>query len=190
MERDRKAQSPLTRESRRPFSTSNPADRVFFSRAQRSSLVRRALGQFPGLKPRAESCSPCGAKTRSIISIAISPLRSASNFVTPSLRAKTKPSTGASFVALFLAAMLQWAALLAVCPTLHELIHHDADDEHHDCAVTLFLAGQIEQAFIEPIAFGQSAPVELLLDRTYGTVVYGSFFLSRCILEHAPPLVR
>ena len=50
-------------------------------------------------------------------------------------------------VALFLAAMLQWAALLAVCPTLHELIHHDADDEHHDCAVTLFLAGQVEQAF-------------------------------------------
>jgi len=93
-------------------------------------------------------------------------------------------------VALFLAAMLQWAALLAVCPTLHELIHHDADDEHHDCAVTLFLAGQVEQAFNEPIALGQSPPVELLLDRTYGTVVFGSFFLSRCILEHAPPLVR
>jgi hypothetical protein len=93
-------------------------------------------------------------------------------------------------VALFLAAMLQWAALLAVCPTLHELIHHDADDEHHDCAVTLFLAGQVEQAFSEPFVLGQSAPVELLLDRTYGTVVYGSFFLSRCILEHAPPSVR
>lgn len=93
-------------------------------------------------------------------------------------------------VALFLAAMLQWAALLAVCPTLHELIHHDADDEHHDCAVTLFLAGQIEQALSEPIALGQSAPAELLLDRTDGTFVYGSFFLSRCILEHAPPQVR
>jgi hypothetical protein len=93
-------------------------------------------------------------------------------------------------VALFLAAMLQWAALLAVCPTLHELIHHDADDEHHDCAVTLFLAGQVDQAFNEPIALGQSAAVVLLLDRTYGTVVYGSFFLSRYILEHAPPLVR
>jgi hypothetical protein len=93
-------------------------------------------------------------------------------------------------VALFLAAMLQWAALLAVFPALHELIHHDADDEHHDCAVTLFLAGQIEQAFNEPIALGQSVPVALLPDRTYGTFVYGSFFLSCCILEHAPPLVR
>ena len=103
---------------------------------------------------------------------------------------KNQASMGASMVALFLAAMLQWAALLAVCPTLHELIHHDADDEHHDCAVTLFLAGQIEQAFNEPIAIGQSTPVGLLLDRTYSRVVYGSFFLSRCILEHAPPLVR
>jgi hypothetical protein len=93
-------------------------------------------------------------------------------------------------VALFLAAMLQWAALLAVCPTLHELIHHDADDEHHDCAVTLFLAGQVEQAFSDPIVLGLSVPVELLLDRTTGQVVYGTFFLSRCILEHAPPLVR
>jgi hypothetical protein len=42
------------------------------------------LGLFPGLKPLAESCSPFGAKTRSIISIASSSLGSASNFVTPS----------------------------------------------------------------------------------------------------------
>jgi hypothetical protein len=148
MERDRKAQSPIARESRRPF-----------IRAHRGEV------RFPELKPRAESYSPFGATN--------------------------KPFTGgASIVALFLAAMLQWAALLAVCPTLHELIHHDADDEHHDCAVTLFLAGQVEQAFNEPLALGQSAPVELLLDRTYGTVVDGSFFLSRCILEHAPPLER
>jgi hypothetical protein len=172
MERDRKAQKPIAREGRRPF------------------RVHRGGGRFPGLKPRAESCSPFGAKTRSIISIASSFLGSASNLVTPSEGAKSKASVGASMVALFLAAMLQWAALLAVCPTLHELIHHDADDEHHDCAVTLFLAGQIEQAFNEPIALGQSAPMELLLDRACGTVVYGSFFLGRCILEHAPPLVR
>ena len=39
--------------------------------------------------------------------------------------------------------MLQWATLLAACPSLHELIHHDADDEHHDCAVTMLLAGQV-----------------------------------------------
>jgi hypothetical protein len=97
-------------------------------------------------------------------------------------------STGPTVVALFLAAMLQWATVLAVCPSLHELIHHDADDEHHDCAVTLFLAGQVEQAFVDPIIPGQSAPVELLLRRIGEAAPCGCFFLNRSILEHAPPL--
>jgi hypothetical protein len=60
-------------------------------------------------------------------------------------------SVGTQLVSLFLAAMLQWATVLVVCPSLHELIHHDADDEHHDCAVTLFLAGQVEQPIVDPI---------------------------------------
>jgi hypothetical protein len=95
--------------------------------------------------------------------------------------------TGATIVALFLAAMLQWAAILAVCPSLHELIHHDADDEHHDCAVTLFLAGQVEQASIDPITLEQPALVELARSWNLGAAVCGAFFLSRSILEHAPP---
>ena len=89
---------------------------------------------------------------------------------------------------LFLAAMLQWAAVLAVCPSVHELIHHDADDEHHDCAVTLFLAGQVEQALLHPIVIWQPAQSELPLSRTYDARASGSFFLSCRILEHAPPL--
>ena len=95
---------------------------------------------------------------------------------------------GATIVALFLAAMLQWAAVLAVCPSVHEMIHHDADDEHHDCAVTLFLAGQVEQALVEPIVIlTHTEPVELLLQRICDAATSGAFFLSRCILEHAPP---
>jgi hypothetical protein len=46
--------------------------------------ARCGLGRFPGLKPRAESCSPFGAKNRSI---ANSFLGSARNFVTPSKEA-------------------------------------------------------------------------------------------------------
>ena len=38
-------------------------------------------------------------------------------------------SLGSSLVALFLAVMLQWATLLVVCPSVHELIHHDAGDQ-------------------------------------------------------------
>jgi hypothetical protein len=182
MEPDRKTQDPIAGESRRPF------------RAHHGGVC------FPGLKPRAESCSPFGAINISRLKSRAEPCGRFGVINIPKLKpwtesrnpfgANKKAFVGASMVALFVAAMLQWAALLAVCPALHELIHHDADDEHHDCAVTLFLAGQVEQAFSEPIALRQSAPVELLLDRAYSTVVYGSFFLSRSILEHAPPIVR
>ena len=90
-------------------------------------------------------------------------------------------------VALFLVAILQWATVLAVCPSLHELIHPDADDEHHDCAVTLFLAGQVEQPAVEPILIMGPARVLVSLDETCNAQSAKSFFLSCRILEHAPP---
>jgi hypothetical protein len=91
-------------------------------------------------------------------------------------------------VSLFLVAMLQWATVLGVCPSLHELIHHDADDEHHDCAVTMLLGGQVEQPAIDPIVITKPAVVTVPLDRSYETPSFGSFFLSCRMLEHAPPL--
>jgi hypothetical protein len=62
----------------------------------------------------------------------------------PGLRERTPASIGPQIICLFLAGMLQWASVLVVYPSLHELIHHDADDEHHDCAVTLFFGGQVD----------------------------------------------
>jgi hypothetical protein len=88
---------------------------------------------------------------------------------------------------LFLVAMLQWATVLAVCPSLHELIHHDADDEHHDCAVTMLLAGQVEQPVIDPIVVIEPVAIQIPLDQSYETRFFGSFFLSCRMLEHAPP---
>src|SRR5580700_2314042 len=105
----------------------------------------------------------------------------------PLTREISNLSAGATVVALFLAAMLQWATVLAVCPSVHELIHHDADDEHHDCAVTLFLTGQVEQALTDPIFIGRAASIELFLRQMGDSAACGSFFLSRSILEHAPP---
>ena len=90
-------------------------------------------------------------------------------------------------VAWFLVTILQWATVLAVCPSLHELIHPDADDEHHDCAVTSFLAGQVEQPAVEPILIIGPAPVLVSLDQTCDAQSAGSFFLSCRIMEHAPP---
>src|SRR5271165_5284401 len=86
-------------------------------------------------------------------------------------------------VSLLLVAMLQWATALVVCPSLHELIHHDADDEHHDCAVTLFLAGQVEQPAVDPVVITHPAVISMLLEPCYGTRSCESFFLSCRMLE-------
>jgi hypothetical protein len=102
-------------------------------------------------------------------------------------RENSAASVGTQIVSLFLAAMLHWATVLVVCPTLHELIHHDADDEHHDCAVTQFLAGQVEQPVLDSIIFNKPALLPVPLDESYDPRSRGSFFLSCRLLEHAPP---
>jgi hypothetical protein len=106
----------------------------------------------------------------------------------PGARGNSSAASARKIVSLFLAAMLQWATVLVVSPNLHELIHHDADDEHHDCAATLFLAGQVEQPAIDPIVIIKPALVPVSLDQRYETQSRGSFFLGCRILEHAPPL--
>jgi hypothetical protein len=105
----------------------------------------------------------------------------------PGARENSAASVGTQMVSLFLAAMLQWATVLVVCPSLHELIHHDADDEHHDCAVTLFLAGQVEQPTLESIVITKPALLPVPIEQSYDPQSYGSFFLSCRLLEHAPP---
>jgi hypothetical protein len=84
--------------------------------------------------------------------------------------------------------MLHWAMILAVCPELHELIHHDADDEYHDCAVTAILSGGSEHTPVVPVAAHVPAPVLECFDVSFDAQVAASFFLSCRILEHAPPL--
>ena len=106
----------------------------------------------------------------------------------PGSRENSAADASPKIVALFLVAMLQWATVLVVCPSLHELIHHDADDEHHDCAVTLFLVGQVEQPAVGPIVITGPVPVQVALEERSDAQSCGSFFLSCRILEHAPPL--
>ena len=50
-----------------------------------------------------------------------------------------KPALAASLVGLIL--LLN---AMAACPALHELIHKDADEADHHCAVTMFMHGQVE----------------------------------------------
>jgi hypothetical protein len=104
------------------------------------------------------------------------------------VRELTPASAGPQIISLFLAAMLQWATALVVCPSLHELIHHDADDEHHDCAVTLSLGGQVEQPPLDSIILTKPIRLRIPLEQSYDSRFCGSFFLSCRPLEHAPPL--
>ena len=54
-----------------------------------------------------------------------------------------------------LAALLVGVILLldamAACPALHELIHHDADQPGHECAVTMFMHGKVDTATVEVV---------------------------------------
>ena len=50
-----------------------------------------------------------------------------------------KPALAALLVGLIL--LLN---AMAACPALHELIHKDADEADHHCAVTMFAHGQVE----------------------------------------------
>src|SRR5258708_1726730 len=41
---------------------------------------------------------------------------------------------------------------MAACPSLHELIHQDANAPEHQCMVTLFAHGQVDSATVDVAA--------------------------------------
>ena len=81
---------------------------------------------------------------------------------------------------------------LAALPKVHALVHHHAHDHDHDhshpheCAVTVFLNGGYSAAVGIPIVVGAISWTLLALIRP-SLVWVESLFLSRSVLEHAPP---
>lgn len=67
-----------------------------------------------------------------------------------------KRRQGASAFLLFLFLSLQ---ALAVFPALHEMVHPDAGDADHECAVTLFSHGQVDAPATVPPVFCPPATV-------------------------------
>jgi hypothetical protein len=53
--------------------------------------------------------------------------------------------------AILLCAMVLFLAALAASPSLHEWLHHDANEPDHECAVTLFVHGQVSATTIVPV---------------------------------------
>lgn len=56
-----------------------------------------------------------------------------------------------NFVAFALIGHLLAIIAMAACPHWHEEAHHDAEEEEHECAVTLFLRGAAEDSAPAPV---------------------------------------
>jgi hypothetical protein len=98
-----------------------------------------------------------------------------------------RPRISLAACALALILALLWLLTLAASPSLHELVHPDADHEDHDCAVTVFLSGGFGQVVAEPIRVSQP-DLELAYfspGETRQRIVICP--IIRSILEHAPP---
>jgi hypothetical protein len=72
-------------------------------------------------------------------------------------------SLGRTGIVWLLASLVLLLNAMAACPTLHELIHHDADSDEHHCAVTLFAHGHVDSATADvsvatPPAFIEAVP--------------------------------
>jgi hypothetical protein len=86
---------------------------------------------------------------------------------------------GKPFVAALLIGLVLFMAALASSEGLHKLIHHDADETGHQCAVTLFAHGQVDSPVVEVAAIIPVAPAEFL------PLTYVSVF--NALVETLPP---
>jgi hypothetical protein len=69
-----------------------------------------------------------------------------------------------SLVAALLVGMVLFVAVLASSESLHKLIHSDADEASHQCAVTLFAHGHVESVVCDvpvvlPATFVETTPI-------------------------------
>jgi hypothetical protein len=76
---------------------------------------------------------------------------------------------------------------MEACPAFHEFIHNDAGADDHECAVTLFQSGACHSAPVLAFVVGDISPLCFFeVPAVAGQWVPG-IFLTRNILEHAPP---
>jgi hypothetical protein len=82
-----------------------------------------------------------------------------------------------------------FANALSVSPQLHERVHPDADQPHHECAVTLIAAGNYHHCSPPPLIARVDTTVEFsnlaLLNLTW----VQSVFLAAHIFAHGPPVL-
>ena len=97
---------------------------------------------------------------------------------------KDKPAAFLAVIAVGLLAAQLALLAMAVSPSFHKWLHHDADGPSHQCAVNAVVHGQIDISVATPVtllplAFG-------LLSTESPDRMQRSLFRSY-VLEHAPP---
>lgn len=86
---------------------------------------------------------------------------------------------GKPVLAIALVGVVLLLAAIAACPELHELIHHDAGKPDHECAVTMFVHGQVDSAVCEIIIPLPTGSIEI--------VRYFSVSVFSPAIENLPP---
>ena len=76
---------------------------------------------------------------------------------------------------------------MVACPALHELIHKDADEADHHCAVTMFAQGKVDSAVCEIAALPPTAAIETV---QHFTVSIFSPDVKNLPHGRAPPVLR
>jgi hypothetical protein len=77
---------------------------------------------------------------------------------------------------------------LAASPHFHQLLHHDADQDHHECAVTVMASGGSDDSVppailnLGPLPADSCAALPELAPADVAAL-----FLSAHVFEHAPP---
>lgn len=84
---------------------------------------------------------------------------------------------------------LLFASALTASPHLHERIHSDANQPHHECAITLIAAGNYDHAIAAPVFEPPTPLVQFSKLPTLNSIWVASLFLSARIFEHAPPAI-
>jgi len=94
---------------------------------------------------------------------------------------------GQPALAAWLVGIILLLDAMAACPALHELIHHDADQPGHECAVTMFAQGKVDSATVEVPAASAVVSIE-----TVSQIEFSVFHTVLAFLPdgRAPPVLR
>ena len=93
---------------------------------------------------------------------------------------------GVPALAVSLVGLILLLNAMAACPALHEMIHKDADEADHHCAVTMFAQGKIDSATCEIII---PEPTVLIETTRYFTFSIFSPAIENLPQGRAPPTV-